>query len=156
MNQNVGFFPGSFDPITLGHYSIIQRGAKLFDRFIVGMGVNTSKTYLFSFEQRMKWLEAIGKEFSNVEVVAYEGLTVDVAAKHGVTHLLRGLRNSVDFNYESNIEKMNRVLNPNIETVCLFTENEYAGINANIVREIYKSGGDISPFVPKSVMNDLK
>lgn len=151
----VAFFPGSFDPITLGHVALVERAAKLFDKIIVGVGVNTSKTGLFSSDQKEHFVRLSLEHISNVQVIHYQGLTTKIAVEHGAQFLLRGLRNPTDFTYEMNIEQMNKIMEPNLESVFLFTNAEYMAINSNIVREIIKSGGDVSPFVPKPILHLL-
>ncbi len=147
----IAIFPGSFDPITKGHESIVKRAIPLFDKIIVSVGINSTKSYCFSLEQRLKWLQDIFEEYPTVEVDSYQMLTVEYAKKVGASTILRGLRNTLDFNYEKNISQMNAVLTPEIETVFLITTPELAAINATIVREIYKNGGDIAPFVPEKL-----
>ena len=149
--MRTAIFPGSFDPITKGHESIIKRAIPMFDKIIVAVGVNSTKNYCFSMDQRLKWLQDIFADCPTVAVDTYQTLTVEYAKKVGATTILRGLRNSADFNYERNISQMNAVMNPEIETVFLITNPELAAINATIVREIYKNGGDISPFVPNQL-----
>lgn len=144
-------FPGSFDPFTLGHQSLVERALKLFDHIVIGIGVNSSKNYLFDVEKRKTYIEGV---FSNhaeqIEVVDYEGLTVDYCKNHSCQFIIRGVRNTKDFLFENEIANMNRSLNHNIETVFLASNPEHAFINSSIVREIYRSGGDVSSFIPKN------
>lgn len=149
--DRVAVFPGSFDPITKGHESIILRALPLFDKIVVAVGVNTTKNYLFSLEQRISWLKEIFKDHPKVEVKQYEGLTVRFCQSIGAKYILRGLRNSADFTYEKNIAHMNAAMEIDLESVFLLTTPNLAAINASIVREIYKSGGDIQQFIPSAI-----
>ena len=144
-------FPGSFDPITLGHYDIIKRGVQLFDEVIVAIGVNADKKYMFSLEQRMQFISDAFKDEPKVTVVSYKGLTVDFCKKNKVKFILRGLRNPADFEFEKAIAQTNRKLSK-IETVFLLTSSETAFISSSIVRDVLRNGGDISQLVPKSVL----
>lgn len=143
-------FPGSFDPITLGHYDIIKRGVTLFDEVIVAIGVNSAKKYMFSLAQRKQFIEEAFKDEPNVTVVTYEGLTVDFCKKHNVEFILRGLRNPADFEFEKAIAHTNRDLAP-IETVFLLTAASTSYISSSIVREVIRHNGDYTLLVPDSV-----
>ena len=143
-------FPGSFDPITLGHYDIIKRGVTLFDEVIVAIGVNASKKYMFSIEERMKFIKEAFKDEPKITVVSYEGLTVDFCQKHNVEFILRGLRNPADFEFEKAIAHTNRDLAP-IETVFLLTAASTSYIASSIVRDVIRNNGDYTKLVPKSV-----
>lgn len=143
-------FPGSFDPITLGHYDIIKRGIRLFDEVIVAIGVNSAKKYMFSLEQRKQFIEAAFKDEPRVKVVTYEGLTVDFCTKHKVDFILRGLRNPADFEFEKAIAHTNRDLAP-VETVFLLTAAKTSYISSSIVREVIRHNGDYTLLVPDSV-----
>ncbi len=143
-------FPGSFDPITLGHYDIIKRGIKLFDEVIVAIGVNSAKKYMFSLEQRKQFIEDSFKDEPNVKVVTYEGLTVDFCQKNNVDFILRGLRNPADFEFEKAIAHTNRDLAP-IETVFLLTSATTSYISSSIVREVIHHKGDYTLLVPDTV-----
>lgn len=151
MNKKVAVFPGSFDPITKGHESIIKRALPLFDQIIVAIGVNSQKSYLFPLETREQWLKEIFKDDPKVQVVQYQKLTVDLCKDYNAQFILRGLRNTVDFNYEKNIAQMNKAMECGIETIFYITEPELSSINATIVREIYKNGGDITQFTPNGI-----
>jgi pantetheine-phosphate adenylyltransferase len=147
MNK-IAVFPGSFDPFTNGHKNIVDRCIPLFDEIVVAIGVNTTKSHLFSVEQRV---EAIRKTFANsenVQVETFRGLTAEYCRSIGARWIVRGLRNSIDFEYEQSIASMNKALNPEIETIFLFTDPALQPISSTIVREIHRSGGDISQFVP--------
>ncbi|MFK7746781.1 MAG: pantetheine-phosphate adenylyltransferase [Kordia sp.] len=143
-------FPGSFDPITLGHYDIIKRGVKLFDEVIVAIGVNSAKKYMFSLEQRKQFIEDSFKDEPNVTVVTYEGLTVDFCKRNHIDFILRGLRNPADFEFEKAIAHTNRDLAP-IETVFLLTAASTSYISSSIVREVIRHNGDYTLLVPDSV-----
>lgn len=150
MNR-IALFPGSFDPITLGHVDIIQRALPLFDEIIVAVGTNSAKKYMFSLEERVQWIHETFMGEPKIRVVTYEGLTVDFAKEVGVNFLLRGLRNPADFEFEKAIAQANRQLVPNLETIFLLTSARYAYISSSIVREVYHHGGDFSHFVPSTV-----
>ena len=143
-------FPGSFDPLTLGHYDIIKRGVKLFDEVVVAIGVNASKKYMFSLEERMKFIEEAFKNEPKVTVVNYKGLTVDFCKDIDVEFILRGLRNPADFEFEKAIAHTNRDLAP-IETVFLLTAAKTSYIASSIVRDVIINGGDYTKLVPYSV-----
>ncbi len=143
-------FPGSFDPITLGHLDIIERGVKLFDEIIVAIGVNSSKKYMFSLAQRKAFIEACFENEPKVKVVTYKGLTVDFCQKNDVEFILRGLRNPADFEFEKAIAHTNRDLAP-IETVFLLTAAKTSYISSSIVRDVIRNNGDYTKLVPKSV-----
>ena len=151
MNKKVAVFPGSFDPITKGHESIIKRALPLFDQIIVAIGVNSQKSYLFPLETREQWLKDIFKDEPKVKVVQYQKLTVELCKDYNAQFILRGLRNTVDFNYEKNIAQMNKAMESGIETIFYITDPELSSINATIVREIYKNGGDITQFMPNGI-----
>jgi|SRR6056300_1559965 len=149
--DRIALFPGSFDPITLGHVDIIERALPLFDQIIIAIGTNSAKKYLFSLEQRILWIEQTFKDEPKIKVVTYTGLTVDFAKNTGANFLLRGLRNPADFEFEKAIAQANRQLVPTLETVFLLTSARYAYISSSIVREVYQHGGDFAEFVPTSV-----
>ena len=143
-------FPGSFDPLTLGHYDIIKRGIKLFDEVIVAIGVNSAKKYMFSLEEREQFIEEAFKDEPGIKVAVYEGLTVDYCQEIGVKFILRGLRNPADFEFEKAIAHTNRDLAP-IETVFLLTSAGTSYISSSIVREVIRNNGDYTKLVPNSV-----
>ena len=143
-------FPGSFDPITLGHYDIIERGVKLFDEVIVAIGINSDKKYMFSLEERKKFIEEAFKNEPKVKVVTYQGLTVDFCKEIGVEYILRGLRNPADFEFEKAIAHTNRKMS-GVETVFLLTAADTSFISSSIVREVIRYNGDYSILVPDSV-----
>ncbi|WP_452224193.1 pantetheine-phosphate adenylyltransferase [Lacinutrix chionoecetis] len=143
-------FPGSFDPITLGHYDIIKRGVTLFDEVIVAIGVNADKKYMFSLEERKKFIEDTFKDEPKVKVATYKGLTVQFCKEIGVDFILRGLRNPADFEFEKAIAHTNRDLAP-IETVFLLTAANTSYIASSIVRDVIRNNGDYTMLVPDSV-----
>ena len=143
-------FPGSFDPITLGHYDIIKRGVTLFDEVIVAIGVNSDKKYMFTLEERMEFIKESFKDEPKIKVVSYKGLTVDFCQKNNVKFILRGLRNPADFEFEKAIAHTNRDLAP-IETVFLLTAAKTSYIASSIVRDVIRNNGDYTKLVPKSV-----
>lgn len=150
--ERIAVFPGSFDPITLGHYDIIERAVPLFDKVIVAIGQNAQKNYMFSLEQRKKWIENSLKKFPNVEVETYEGLTVDFCRKKGASFILRGLRNPADFEFEKAIAHTNRAITQhNIETVFLLTSSGKSYISSSIVRDVIRNNGNYEILVPVEV-----
>lgn len=153
--EKIAVFPGSFDPITLGHYDIIKRSLPLFDRIIVAIGVNADKKYMFSLEEREKFITESFKEFPGVSVEVYEGLTIDFCKKANAGFILRGLRNPADFEFEKAIAHTNRRLSK-IETVFLLTAADTAFISSSIVRDVIRNGGDYKLLVPKAVRVSAK
>lgn len=145
-------FPGSFDPITNGHFDIIKRGVSLFDEVIVAIGVNAEKKYMFSLEDRKRFIEEAFKDEPKVKVITYSGLTIDLCKKENAEFILRGLRNPADFEFEKAIAHTNRVMSK-IETVFLLTAARTSFISSSIVRDVLRNGGDISQLVPESVLD---
>lgn len=150
-NQKIAIYPGSFDPITLGHLDVLKDGAKMFDKVIIAVADNPNKTGMFSVEKRKELIKASIKDLSNVEVDSFSGLTINYAKEKGATILLRGLRAVSDFEYEMQLSQNNRALSEDIKTVFLITRPEYNFISSSSVKEILNNGGDISKFVPKEV-----
>ena len=148
-------FPGTFDPLTLGHVDIINRALPLFDKIIVGIGLNTSKAPMFSDEQRLNWIKEIYKDEGRVEGAVYEGLTINFCQKIGAHFILRGIRYVSDFEYEKTIADANRTLDRSIETVFLTGEPKYTSVASTIVRDIIRNKGDASHFLPEIVFNSL-
>lgn len=148
-------FPGSFDPITLGHVDLIRRAIPLFDKIIVAVGTNNSKSTLYSLEQRLSWLKEVFQDFPTIEIGHFEGLTVNFCSAQNAHFLVRGLRNASDFDYEKTISQLNTIIGKDIETIFLISQPEYSHISSTIVREIIKGKGDVSPFVPKTIAKDL-
>ena len=149
--EKIALFPGSFDPITKGHESIILRALPLFDKIIIAIGINTEKKSFFSLEKRKEWLEKVFADYSNIEVITYEGLTVDLCRKLNANYILRGLRTSADFEFERSIGQMNKKMLPPIETIFLLTTPEHTALNSSIVRDIIRHGGDATAFVPEQL-----
>lgn len=148
-------FPGSFDPITNGHYDIIKRGVSLFDEVIVAIGVNAEKKYMFTLEERKQFIEKAFEDEPKVKVITYTGLTIDLCKKEQADFILRGLRNPADFEFEKAIAHTNRSLSK-IETVFLLTAARTSYISSSIVRDVLRNGGDITKLVPESVCEHLK
>ncbi len=153
--SRICLFPGTFDPITLGHVDIINRAMPLFDKIIVGIGINTTKAPMFSAEQRLHWINTIYKDHDKVEGAIYEGLTIDFCQKIGAKFILRGIRYVSDFEYEKTIADANRTLDKSIETVFLTGEPKYTSVASTIVRDIIKNHGNASPFLPEEVFHSL-
>lgn len=143
-------FPGSFDPLTLGHQDIVERGATIFDEIIVGIGYNAEKSHMFSIEQRKEFIAQCFQDNPKVKVMDYQGLTIDFCKSVGANYLLRGVRNNGDFEFEKAIARTNRELS-NIETVFLLTSIQTSFISSSIVREIIRNKGDYKRFVPNCV-----
>ncbi|MBL0271026.1 MAG: pantetheine-phosphate adenylyltransferase [Chitinophagaceae bacterium] len=148
-------FPGTFDPVTLGHVDIINRALPLFDKIIVGIGLNASKTPMFSARQRQEWIEEIYKDEERVEGVVYEGLTINYCKIIGARFILRGIRYVSDFEYEKTIADANRTLDRTIETIFLTGEPKYTSVASTIVRDIIRNGGDATPFLPELVAKSV-
>ena len=143
-------FPGSFDPITLGHTDIINRALPLFDEIIIAVGINTDKKYMFSLKERLNFIKESYINIPKIKVETYSGLTIDFCKKIDADFILRGLRNPADFEFEKAIAQTNRKLSK-IETVFLLTSSDTSFISSSIVRDVLRNGGDISSLVPKSV-----
>ena len=153
--ENCAVFPGSFDPITLGHKDVICRAIPLFDKIYVAIGDNIDKKYMFPIEKRLEWLQIAFKNFPSIEVAKFDGLTIDFCNKHNINFILRGLRTSADFEFERQIAQINKQLNQKIETIFFLTHPTYTSLNSSIVREIISYNGDISNFVPAEIIDDL-
>jgi pantetheine-phosphate adenylyltransferase len=146
----IAVFPGSFDPLTIGHVSIVERALPLFDRVVVGVGANSTKRAMFDAGQRLAWVREAFAMHPQVEAVLYDGLTADLCRKMGATFILRGLRNSTDHGYERSIALINRAIS-GVDTLFLPSLPEHAHISSTIVRELIANNGDASPFVPPAV-----
>lgn len=149
--QRTCLFPGTFDPITLGHVDVIERAVNMFDRLVIGIGTNASKQPMFTIEQRIGWMKEIFKNEPRIEVAGYEGLTVEYCKTLGAHFILRGIRYISDFEYEKAIADMNRMLAPDIETVFLTCSPLYSTISSTLVRDVIRNGGDAGMFMPKEV-----
>jgi pantetheine-phosphate adenylyltransferase len=145
-------YPGSFDPVTLGHLNILTRALTLFDEVVIAVGRHHEKTAMFPLEQRLAWLEEVAAGHAGVRVAAYEGLTRDFAVASGAEFILRGIRSGGDFEYERTIAQTHRKLSPSVETVVLLTDPEFAHIHSTVVRDLLRNGGDVSGFVPEAVL----
>jgi pantetheine-phosphate adenylyltransferase len=154
--SRICLFPGTFDPITLGHVDIIDRALPLFDKIIVGVGLNSSKAPMFTADQRKDWINEIYKNEPKVEGDVYEGLTVNFCRKINAKFILRGIRYVSDFEYEKTIADANRALDKDIETVFLTGEPKYTSVASTIVRDILRNGGNASAFLPEVVYKSLK
>ncbi len=144
-------FPGSFDPITLGHLDIVQRALPLFDKIIIAVGTNANKKYMFPEEQRITWIKETFKDQAKVEVDAYQGLTIEYCERQNARFILRGLRNPSDFEFEKAIAQTNRKLKKDLETVFLLTASGLSSISSSIVRDVMRNDGDYTQFVPLAV-----
>lgn len=149
--ERIALFPGSFDPFTLGHLAVAERGLAMFDRLLVGIGVNASKQGLLAPEQRAELIRTVFAGDDRVEVVLYEGLTGDLCRERNIRHILRGLRNSTDFEYERDMEMANALIYRDITTVAVFTPAEFISVSSRLVREIITMGGDPSKFLPQGI-----
>jgi pantetheine-phosphate adenylyltransferase len=153
--QRICLFPGTFDPITLGHTDIIDRALPLFDKLIIGIGRNSSKVPMFSEEERLNWVKEIYHDNPKVDAVVYEGLTVECCKRIGAQFILRGIRYVNDFEYEKAIADMNRSLEPHIETIFLTCLPQYTSVASTLVRDVLKNGGDVSQFLPEAVVKTI-
>lgn len=152
--EKIAVFPGSFDPFTVGHESVLMRALPIFDKVIVMLGINNAKKYLFSIDDRKKMIEDMFIDEPRISVEIYDGLTINFCRQVGAGYILRGLRTSADFEYERAIAQINKMLFNNIETFFLLTLPEHTPINSSVVRDIIKHKGDISMFIPKKL--DIK
>ncbi len=150
-----GIYPGSFDPVTLGHLDIIKRASKLADELIVGVLINSSKKSLFTIDERVELLKRVTKDMPNVTIKSFDGLLVDFAKEEKADVLVRGLRAVTDFEYEIQLAHTNHKMLPEVDTVFFTTSVEYSFVSSSLVREIASYGGDISAFVPECIKNDI-
>lgn len=153
--MRIGIYPGSFDPVTLGHLDIIERASRMVDKLIIGVLVNGAKSPMFSTDERVELIKKVTKDMPNVEVEANDGLLVDFAEAKGANVIIRGLRAVTDFEYELQIAQTNHKLNSNVDTVFLTTSVEYSYVSSSIVREVASYGGDISQFVPECIVDEI-
>ena len=149
--SKIAVFPGSFDPFTIGHESIVHRAYDLFDKIIIAVGHNDSKKVIFQWETRVAMIKDVFDENPKIEVTHYDDLTVSFCKRVGAKYILRGLRTAADFEYEKTIAQVNKAMFPEIENVFILTLPEYTSINSTIVREIIRYGGDVSKFIPKNI-----
>ncbi len=149
--NKIAIFPGSFDPFTVGHESVVRRALHLFDKIVIAIGYNTQKTTYLSLNGRLKLIQDVFKDLKNVEVDHYVGLTIDYCIKINAKYILRGLRTAADFEYERTIGHHNKSMKPDVETVFLLTDPQYSYVNSTIVRDILLFGGDASKFLPQGI-----
>lgn len=154
--KKIAVFPGSFDPITIGHADIVKRALPLFDEIIVAIGSNSQKQSLYSLEKRMEWINEVFKGVKKVSVESYEGLTVNFCEKKNANYLLRGIRSAADFEYEKTIAHLNHDMLPQLETILILSRPELSSISSTIVREIIRGKGKVKMFVPKEIAKDFK
>ena len=153
--MKIAIFPGSFDPITVGHQDIVSRSIPLFDKIIIAIGINTQKKNLFPLELREQWIKESFKQFPSIEVAVYHGLTINYCKERGAKYLIRGIRSAADFEYEKTIAHLNHSMDTNIETILMLSPPEYSSISSTIVREIILGKGDVSKFVPKEIISSI-
>jgi len=154
--ERICLFPGTFDPVTFGHIDIVQRALPLFDKLYIGIGVNANKQPMFSAEQRCGWFTEIFKEESKVDVIVYEGLTVDCCKRINANYVLRGIRYVSDFEYEKAIADMNRSLDGAVETIFLTCLPQFTSVASTLVRDVIRNGGDATQFVPDVVVKTIR
>jgi len=148
MDKRIAIFAGSFDPFTNGHHDIVLRGLNIFDEIVISIGHNPNKKRYFEINFMIKKISETFKGHDSIKIVQYDVLTAELAAKYKANYLLRGLRNTTDFEYENSISQVNRNLNETLETVFLITSPKYAYISSSIIREVHKYGGDVSGYIP--------
>lgn len=153
--KRIAVFPGSFDPITIGHLDIVERALPLFDEIIIAIGIHSQKKYLYSLEQRKDWIRKVFENNSKIKVDSYKGLTVNYCKKVDATYILRGVRTSKDFEYEKEIAHANHSINENIETILILSRPELSFVSSSIVREILSNDGDASNFIPKKIVSEF-
>ncbi len=149
--KKIAVFPGSFDPLTLGHESLVVRALPLFDEIIIAVGINALKSYYFPEEKRIQWIKKVFQQYPQISVTSYEGLTVEFCRSVGSQFILRGLRTSADFEFERGIAQVNKKLFPEVETIFLLTTPEHTAITSSVIRDVVRNGGDATQFVPPAV-----
>ncbi len=149
--QRIAVFPGSIDPLTLGHVDIIKRGLLIFDRIVIGIGTNSEKKYMFSSEKREHWIKETFKDENRIAVKTYSGLTVDFCKMVNAGFILRGLRNAADFEFEKAIAHMNSAISQNAETIFVLSDLKFGALSSSIIRDILRNGGNPSEFLPAAV-----
>lgn len=150
--ERITVFPGSFDPVTRGHESIIRRALPLFDKIIIGIGENGEKKPFFPIERRIVWLNEIFGNEPKIRILTYYGLTIELCRRENARFILRGLRTAADFEFERSIGQVNKLMYPEIETVFLLSAPEYASVSSSIVRDIIRNGGDVKQFIPDGIL----
>lgn len=150
-SKRIAVFPGSFDPFTIGHKAIIEKALPLFDNIIIAIGVNSQKTPFFSLEKRINHIESVFKNKTNISIKTYTGLTTTFCQEHNAGFIIRGVRNSIDFEFEKNIAQMNHEISSGIETIFFVTPPELSHISSTIVRELLRFGSDVSSFIPGEI-----
>lgn len=153
--KKIAIFPGSFDPITNGHIDIVERALPLFDEIIIAIGVNTQKKYLFPLEDRVSWIKTVFQNEPKIKVEHYSGLTINYCKQKQAQYILRGIRSSADFEYEKTIAHLNHTMQPNIETILILSKAELSSVSSTIVREIILGHGDVSKFIPQSILESV-
>jgi pantetheine-phosphate adenylyltransferase len=153
--MKIAVFPGSFDPITNGHVDLLERALPLFDKIYLAVGINSSKQSLFSLDKRLEWLHLVFGNTEKVVIETFEGLTVNFAALKDARFLIRGLRNASDFDYEKTISQLNHIIGKDLETLFFISRPEYSHISSTIVREIIKGKGDVLPFIPQVIAEEI-
>ena len=153
--MKVAIFPGTFDPLTLGHLDLIKRGRALFDQLAVAVMTNSTKHPLFSVEERVAQIKAVTAEMSNVSIITASGLTVDLMNKIGADYLMRGLRNTTDFQYERDIATMNKFLDRDVETIFFLADPKYQHLSSSLLKEVAINDGDISAYLPGTISTAL-
>ncbi|MFN8286160.1 MAG: pantetheine-phosphate adenylyltransferase [Chitinophagales bacterium] len=154
--KKIAVFPGSFDPLTIGHADIVRRALPLFDQIIVAIGSNSQKQSLYPLEKRIEWIKKVFAGEKKVKVESYEGLTVNFCEQKGANYLLRGIRSAADFEYEKTIAHLNHDMLPQLETILILSRPELSSISSTIVREIIRGKGKVRKFVPKEIAGDFK
>lgn len=154
--MRIALFPGTFDPVTIGHIDIIDRSLPLFDKVYIGIGINANKEPMFSAEQRAAWINELYQQDKRVEAIIYEGLTVNCCKRISANYIIRGIRYVSDFEYEKAIADMNRSLDENIETIFLTSLPTYISVASTLVRDVIRNGGDVSQFVPPVVIDAIR
>ncbi|MFM9057468.1 MAG: pantetheine-phosphate adenylyltransferase [Bacteroidota bacterium] len=153
--SRIALFPGSFDPVTVGHVDIVLRSAHLFDKVVIGVGNNAAKQYMFPLQDRIDWIRRTFAGDPRIEVISYTGLTVECCKEIGARYILRGLRAAPDFEYERSIAHMNRYMDQLIETVFILSSPQFSPVSSTVVRDIIRHGGDVRAFVPEAVSSGL-
>lgn len=153
--KKIAVFPGSFDPITVGHVDILKRSLPLFDSIIIGIGINSQKQTLFTLDQRKQWIEKVFRNEPKISVETYQGLTINFCVEKNANYIIRGIRSAADFEYEKTIAHLNSAMVENVETILMLSSAELSSISSTIVREIIRGKGKMEKFVPAEVVEDL-